>query len=208
MSTAESRSLRPKESPGLSNRFFRVGRSAQKWSAARGLGVVFATCWNGERTMLHAGDYECPNCSEQVTPGPRRRQPGPSAKRRPEPFNQDLYDSLHRIGSLHAVRDLSTTSFGNLFLPDLPTRALLAFAPADLDNKLITMYTRRRGVGSGSIDVELEVRDRRVDVDPVVVTRVLSHLSRVVLRHFRGQIHEIDALTHVHSWPVEEIVIA
>jgi len=109
------------------------------------------------------------------------------------------------MGSLHAVRDLSTASFGNLFLPDKPTRLLLAHDPEQIAGSLVEISTRRRGVGSGTIDVELEVRPRNAPLDPDARVAVLDHLARLVCRYFGGTLKQGDVDGLVYSWPVEPL---
>lgn len=208
MVTPKGRVLRPVVKAGFSHRFQRVVREPKTWVCARGLGLIFPTCWSGERTLLHIGDrWSCPNCCSQasykydVPPWDRTKL----ANRRLKP---GLYPRGQQIGSLHVVRDASTSTFCNLFLPDQPTRTLLSIEASDLTGNTIRLHTRRKGPNSGKIEIDAEVFERVRPFDDVEREKVLTHLKAQVLRFFAGQINPNDSEMLLYSWPVEGVQLS
>jgi len=201
MANATSKSLRPTMTPGLSELFFRVRPRPVTWNLSRGLGLVFPICWSGERTMLHLVGDTCPHCNKQTVAADVDFPPPLARKLLEWPLDSKTYESWTRVGSLHCVRDQSTTSFGNLFLPSRPTRHLLAIDPAEIGDNIITMTTARRGPGSGKVEADIEVRPRTRPLDEDKRAKVVAHLMRQIIRYFGGLLRGDDAVHMIRSWP-------
>lgn len=203
MGNPTGRVLRPVVMPGFSRRFQRVDRNPKTWVLARGLGLLFPTCWSGSMTMLHHSSGDCPNCSRDESEIGYRPPAEPTDKLADRPFDPGLYRASQRIGSMHAVRDASTSSFCNLFLPDGPTRFLLSHDASEMNGNTVRLHTRRRGPNAGKVDVEVEVHERVKAVSEKDQAAVMSHLADQVCRFFAGNIPAEHASRLLYSWPKE-----
>lgn len=175
MTTAARRPLASRVNPTLSSRFLRVPRDPMQWDLGRGWGVCFATCWNGQRTMLHSPADPCPNCGKMAS---------------------------NAVASMMAVRAVGARYFGNLYLPSKPTRYLHELPDIDWDEEYVVLTSRRRGSGSGMVDVEAEAVQRLSPSDPAIRRATEQHVRSQVLRHFQGELSDSQACSAILSWPM------
>lgn len=180
MTTAQRRPLTSKLRSTLTTRFLRVPRGARSWSLSRGFGVVFPTCWSGQKTMLHSLHGECPNCTASAS---------------------------RTLASFHAVKEGDSRHFGNLFLPDGPTRSLLELDAIDWEHERVELCTRRRGPGAGQVDVEAEAVKRLQPSDPALRKAAELHLTKQVMRYFCGRLDHRDAERMILSWDAADALI-
>lgn len=180
MTNVARRPLTSKMRSTLTTRFLRVPREPKSWLLSRGYGVAFPTCWNGQKTMLHLSDGDCPNCNR-----------GTSGV----------------IGSFHPVKSPQSRVFGNLFLPDKPTRRLLELSTIDWDSELLELTTARRGPGPGLIQVDAEAVPRIAPLSPSQRDEAEQHIVRQVLRYFLGLGSISDGERMILSWSSADVLL-
>lgn len=148
-------------------RFVRPPKDARQFPLPYHHGLVFRTCWSGERRLLHLSKGDCRNCE---------------------------IGSSEALFSVFISRAGPNLKPVGLVLPESPTLQLLELGLFADQATVPVVTTSRRGFAGGHVNVSVRYVPRREPLLPSVQSRWVEQLERFVLKYFAGALSDADVL--------------